>query len=96
MEEKKYIQLEEVIDVCQKFINKEITQEELEEWGNTIVVQKFLPMELKAKVVDFLINDCYYSENSVDKVVELECNKFWYVLLLYTNINIEGKEEEYQ
>lgn len=92
MEEKKYIQLEEVIDVCQKFINKEITQKELEEWGNTIEIQLYIPIVLKGVYARKVVEECLYSDEIATKITQLEMNKFWYVLLKYTNIYTENED----
>ena len=91
MEEKRYIQLEEVIDICEKFIRKEITQKELEEWGNKIEIRLYMPISEKALCVNDILEQCYYSEDKLMRRIQFEMNKFWYILLRYTNINIDNK-----
>lgn len=93
MEKKKYIQLEEVIDVCNKFINGEITQQELAEWGNTIEVRLYMPMAEKTVCLDKIINEVAYSNDKHLRIGQLEMNKFWYILLEYTNIETIDKED---
>ena len=91
MEEKKYIQLEEVIDVCNKFINGEMSQEELEAWGNTIEIRLYMPLVEKSLCVKKILDECFYDEDKTTKNIQLEMNKFWYILLKYTNINVEDE-----
>ena len=92
MEEKKYIQLEEVIDVCNKFINGEINQEELEAWGNTIEIRLYMPVATKGVYARKVVEECLYSDDMATKITQLEMNKFWYVLLKYTNIYTENED----
>lgn len=92
MEEKKYIQLEEVIDVCNKFINGEINQEELEAWGNTIEIRLYMPVATKGVYARKVVEECFYSDDMTTKITQLEMNKFWYVLLKYTNIYTENED----
>lgn len=93
MEEKKYIQLEEVIDICQKFINGEISHQELQEWGNTVQIRFYMPMAEKTLCLDKILDDMTYSNDKHLKIGQLEMNKFWYILLEYTNIDITEKED---
>lgn len=92
MEEKKYIQLEEVIDVCNKFINGEMSQEELEAWGNTIEIRLYMPIATKGVYARKVVEECLYSDDIATKITQLEMNKFWYVLLKYTNIYTENED----
>ena len=92
MEEKKYIQLEEVIDVCNKFINGKMSQEELEAWGNTIEIRLYMPIATKGVYARKVVEECLYSDDIATKITQLEMNKFWYVLLKYTNIYTENED----
>ena len=92
MEEKKYIKLEEAIDVCRKFINQEINQEELEAWGNTIQIQLYIPVASKGVYAKKVVEECFYSDDIGVKITQLEMNKFWYILLKYTNIYTENED----
>lgn len=90
--EEKYIQLEEVIDVCNKFINGEMSQEELEAWGNTIEIRLYMPIATKGVYARKVVEECLYSDDIATKITQLEMNKFWYVLLKYTNIYTENED----
>lgn len=91
MEWKKEVPIDEVIEICKEYLNGEISQEDLEKWGkDRIKIRFYLPIEEKSFCVDNLINNLYYDNNSIFKSVMLEMNKFWYILLEYTNIeNLE-------
>ena len=90
--EEKYIKLEEAIDVCSKFINQEINQEELEAWGNTIQIQLYIPVASKGVYAKKVVEECFYSDDIGVKITQLEMNKFWYILLKYTNIYTENED----
>ena len=93
MEEKKNISLEEVIDICNKFTSGEMSREELESWGNTIEIRLYLPIVEKTLCIDKIIDESSYSEDKHIKIAQLEMNKFWHILLQYTNIETEGHED---
>lgn len=90
--EEKYIKLEEAIEICNKFINREITQEELEAWGNTIEIQLYIPIASKSFYAKKVVEECFYSDDMGVKIAQLEMNKFWYILLKYTNIYTENED----
>lgn len=89
--EDKIIQLEEVIDVCNKFTNGEMSQENLEQWGDTIKIKLYLPIVEKSMCINQILEECEYNDNTYMKTAQLEMNKFWYILLKYTNINVNDK-----
>lgn len=91
MEEKKYIELEEVIKVCSDFINGNITQEELQKWGNTIQLRLYIPIQEKKDCANYIVNECMYSDEISQKIMELEMYKFWHILLKYTNIRVKDE-----
>ena len=89
------IGLDEVLNICTKYIEKEITQKELQEWvENNIKIQLYLPIETKFLLInDILYNEQFYSaDDSSLKSIELETKKFWVIALAYTNIKTESYE----
>lgn len=88
MEWEKNISIDEVIDMCEKYMNKEIVQEELQEWWNThIKIRFYLPIGEKSYVVDRVLNRLDDGTDFVSSSVFLEMYKFWYIWLEYTNID---------
>ena len=90
------IGLDEVLNICTKYIEKEITQKELQEWvENNIKIQLYLPIETKFLLInDILYNEQFYSaDDSSLKSIELETKKFWVIALSYTNIKTDGYED---
>lgn len=88
MDWEKDIELEEVLDYCTKVVNQEIEFSDLEEWWKEhIKVRFYLPAGEKAYVVDRILNKLSYATDFVDNSVFLEMNKFWCILLEYTNID---------
>lgn len=91
------VSLLDVIDMCQKFNDEEISQEEFVEWTQeNIKVISYLPLTDKVMcVIDLL----YEKENDTSESMEweiaaLEQEKFWGVLLRYTNIDTTDTEME--
>lgn len=88
MEWEKNISIDEVIDMCEKYMNKEIVQEELQEWWNIhIKIRFYLPIGEKSYVVDRVLNRLDDGTDFVSSSVFLEMYKFWYIWLEYTNID---------
>ena len=88
MDWEKNITIDEVIEMCEKYMNKEIIQEDLQEWWNTnIKIRFYLPIGEKSYVVDRVLNRLDYGTDFVSNSVFLEMYKFWYILLEYTNID---------
>lgn len=90
------IGLDKVLNICTKYIEKEITQKELQEWvENNIKIQLYLPIETKFLLINnILYNEQFYSvDDSSLKSIELETKKFWVIALAYTNIKTDGYED---
>lgn len=88
MEWKKTVALDDIINICIEYLEGNISQEELIHWAeDNIKVRFYLPLSKKYSCVNLLINKLNYSEDAVYKSIEFEMNKFWYILLEYTNID---------
>ena len=86
------ILLTEVIDMCSKFINKEIDIEELEKWGEKIEIKTYLPIVDKMAILyDFLLLKSSKFSGIEAQLAEIEVQKFWKILLKYTNIEIDDE-----
>lgn len=83
------VELKELIEQCEKFLNKEITHEELIEWSKKVVILPFLPIREKMENVMYVLFNCKYSDDVLERFINLEMNKFWYLLLSYTNIELD-------
>lgn len=92
MEKVQDIPFVEVIDVCTKYINKEISLEELRKWGDKVVFKKYLPIATKTLLVSKVMYSNYYSEDLTQRMIELQMYKFFDILLAYTNIVVEDTD----
>lgn len=91
--DKEFITLDEVLEIGKKYQNKEMTYEELKEWGDTILVRTYMPIREKVERISKILFDSIYSEDIMERFLELEMNKFWILLLGYTNIEINEETD---
>ena len=88
------IQLPKLIEICQKYMDNKISQEELENWCNTKIYIKFyLPIAEKSLCIYNILLEQLYNDDVAVKISQLEMYKFWYILLQYTNISIQGYDK---
>ena len=92
MEENNKLFLSDVVKECKGYLNGEITQEEIDAWGENIMVKTYLPIVNKMEI----LYDFYFSESSISssiqmQIAEFETKKFWKILLKYTNIEIDDE-----
>ena len=87
------IELREVIEEIQGYVDGKITTEELDTWCSRVKFKTSVFLREKISVIDKIINGMTYDSNEIDLFIELEMNKFWYGMIeLYTNINISEEE----
>lgn len=92
----KTVTLEDVLNICVKYLDYQIDQNELQKWfSEHIVVHLYLPIETKFLLINqILYNENFYSiDDSSLQATELETKKFWIIALSYTNIQTNGYEE---
>lgn len=79
----KLVPLQELIDVANKYISGEFTEEELNEYGQTLRIRGYIPLAEKVSYVMNLMNVYQYSDyNSQEiRIGDLYKNLFFYVLL---------------
>lgn len=87
------VMLSEVIKKCEDFDKGNSEKEVLDELGSRITVKSYLPILEKMEI----LYDFYFSKNSLfssieGEIIEFEMNKFWKILLRYTNIEIDDKK----
>lgn len=87
------VMLSEVIKKCEDFDKGNSKKEVLDELGSRITVKSYLPILEKMEI----LYDFYFSKNSLfssveGEIIEFEMNKFWKILLRYTNIEIDDKK----
>ena len=77
------VPLQELIDVANKYISGEFTEEELNEYGQTLRIRGYIPLAEKVSYVMNLMNVYQYSDyNSQEiRIGDLYKNLFFYVLL---------------
>ena len=87
------IELREVIEEIQGYVDGKITTEELDAWCSCVKFKTAVSLREKISVIDKIINGMTYDSDEIDLFIELEMNKFWYGMIeLYTNINISEEE----
>ena len=91
MKDNNVVKLKELIEQCDKYANGEITQEELIEWSKKVIIVSYLPIRNKVMNVMNVLFSCIYTEDLLERFITLEMNKFWYLLLGYTNIEIDNE-----
>lgn len=89
------IPLDEVYSVCSEYLDGNISQKELQQWGQKVRFRPYIPIIEKTTIlIQILFLKEQQEEDSVEwNVATFETNKFWYALLKYTNIETEGYEE---
>lgn len=92
----KTVTLEDVLNICVKYLDRQIDQNELQKWfSEHIVIHLYLPIETKFLLINqILYNENFYStDDSSLQAIELETKKFWIIALSYTNIQTNEYEE---
>lgn len=86
--------LKELIDICNKYANKEINIDEFKKILDELFVHSLISLRDKVYSSIYILFDCEYSDDLLERFVSLEMNKFWYIVLRYCNIDAM-KEQEY-
>ena len=87
-DEVEMIPFSEMVDMCVKYINKEITLDELRKWGDKVVFKRYIPLSDKMLLLARVIYYNMYSENIDERIIQLQLYKFFDILLAYTNIDV--------
>lgn len=94
--EEKIISLDEFLNVCIKFLNSEITKEDLKEWlDNNLYIKRYLPLQTKCAIIThILLEDNFLGiDNNITIAYQIELKKFYRILLSYTNIDVSECED---
>lgn len=87
------IELREVIEEIQGYVEGKITTEELDTWCSRVKFKTAVSLREKISIIDKIINGITYDSDEINLFIELEMNKFWYGMIeLYTNIDISENE----
>jgi len=87
------MKLSEVIKLHQSYQMNEMTHDAFVEALNNVYVKSYITIREKIAGVINVLFGCEYDEESiVERYAQLEMNKFWYIMMLYTDIEME---EEY-
>ena len=86
------VKLSEVLEKVNGFIDGIYTQEDLDQWCSKIVFTLRITTREKYMIIYTILNELEYSDETYERFIELEMNKFWYGMLFYTNIDISEKE----
>lgn len=92
LDEVESIPFSEVIEMCMKYINKEITLKELQTWGDKVVFKRYIPLTDKMLLLSRIIYFNTYSDNVEEKMIQLQLYKFFDILLAYTNIEVSESD----
>ena len=94
--EEKIISLDEFLNVCTKFLNSEITKEDLKEWlDNNLYIKRYLPLQTKCAIIThILLEDNFLGiDDNIIIAYQIELKKFYRILLSYTNIDVSECED---
>lgn len=94
--EEKIISLDEFLNICIKFLNSEITKEDLKEWlDNNLYIKRYLPLQTKCAIIThILLEDNFLGiDNNIIIAYQIELKKFYRILLSYTNIDVSECED---
>ena len=94
--EEKIVSLDEFLNICIKFLNSEITKEDLKEWlDNNLYIKRYLPLQTKCAIVThILLEDNFLGiDNNIIIAYQIELKKFYRILLSYTNIDVSECED---
>lgn len=83
------IKLEEVIDMCAKYHNQEISLDEFKGFADKIFIQKYIPISQKATMINYILLCDEFLGVSDESILsmEIELKKFFRIMLAYTNID---------
>ena len=81
--EVKQVLLEEIIDVTKKYLNGEFSDDEMNEYGQTLQIRGYIPLTQKITLIMALMNQYEYSDyNSQElRVADMYKNLFFHVIL---------------
>lgn len=91
--EDRIITLDEVLEIGNRYKNGDMTYDELKEWGDTILIRTYMPIREKIERITKILFNEIYSDDIMERFLELEMNKFWILLLGYTNIQFDENSE---
>lgn len=94
--EEKIVSLDEFLNICIKFLNSEITKEDLKEWlDNNLYIKRYLPLQTKCAIIThILLEDNFLGiDNNIIIAYQIELKKFYRILLSYTNIDVSECED---
>ena len=96
----KTVELKELIQVCKDYMDGKMSHEELNNWAKEKM--RFVPyMSMRDKVfcVMKVLFSCVYEEDIMERFISYEMNKFWHIVLAYTNVRLDNDlltEENYE
>ena len=94
------LKLSELIKLYHDVEEEKISQEEFVEILNKIWVKGHIPLREKiSSVINVLFGFEYEEQDMLERYMQLEMNKFWYILMVYIDIEFEmeyATEENYE
>lgn len=77
------ISLSDIVELADKFIKGEVSQEEMAEYGNNMIIRSYMPIMEKMSLTMSILSQHIYSTTEIQeiKVAELYRNMFFYGLL---------------
>lgn len=85
------VNMKEILDQSVKFLEGEISHEELINWSEKVHFYPYLPIREKIFNILYVLLNCQYSDDLTERFISLEMNKFWYMLISYTNIELNDE-----
>ena len=87
--------LQDIIDVAKKFNNGELSIEDMNKFGNTLIIRDYMPLMDKMSIVVAIMSQHLYNTSSLQeiRIAELYRNLFFYGLLQgYAMIDCRDRE----
>lgn len=83
------VKLSELVEMCLKHHNGEISLEELQDWSKVVNFRPFIPIREKMITISDIIFEKMYPENYFERLMVEHMYKFWYITMSYTNVELE-------
>ena len=83
----KKVTIKNLIDICNQLYNQEISLDEFKKACDEFSVRNSLSIREKITNVMYVLFNCDYSDDLLERFISLEMNKFWYIVLAYCNID---------
>lgn len=89
----KNMKLADLIELCKKYIDGDIDLEFFKQECDKVFVKHSISLRQKIYGILYVLFECMYDDDLMERFVSLEMNKFWYILLMYCDIDATQESE---